>query len=144
MAVAVMVVGRVAGDEGALEGSQGLANMDEGIGARVAGEGLQERAFGNVGSVAITLEESDRFAEQAKFDGMVVEERCYGLIFELGDGGVGPVEDREPGYVGQGHDAARVGLPGHADGYGPLIGEAEFCMWQVEQEPLPFADKRRS
>ena len=31
MAVAVMVVGRVAGDEGPLKGSQGLANMDEGI-----------------------------------------------------------------------------------------------------------------
>ncbi len=31
MTVAVMIVGRVAGDEGPLKGRQGLANMDEGI-----------------------------------------------------------------------------------------------------------------
>jgi len=57
---------------------------------------------------------------------VVVEERGHRLIFELGDGGVGPVEDREPCDVGQGHNAARVGLTGHADGYGPLIGEPEL------------------
>jgi hypothetical protein len=33
MAVAVMVVGRVPGNEGPLKGSEGLANMDEAIGA---------------------------------------------------------------------------------------------------------------
>jgi len=38
MAVAVMVVRRVAGDEGPLKGSQGLANMDEGKWALVARE----------------------------------------------------------------------------------------------------------
>ena len=38
MAVAVMVVGRVAGDEGPLKGSQSLANMDEGKWALVARE----------------------------------------------------------------------------------------------------------
>jgi hypothetical protein len=33
MAVAIVVVGGVAGDEGPLKGSQGFANMNEGIGA---------------------------------------------------------------------------------------------------------------
>jgi len=55
---------------------------------------------------------------------MVVEERGDGLVFELGYVGVGPVEDGEPGYVGERHDAAWVGLAGDADGDGELIGES--------------------
>ena len=46
------------------------------------------------------------------------------MVFELGDVGVGPVEDGEPGYVGEGHDAAWVGLAGDANGDGKLIGES--------------------
>ena len=46
MAVAVMVVGRVAGDEGPLKGSQGLANMDEGIWDLSRRERLWERVSG--------------------------------------------------------------------------------------------------
>ena len=45
------------------------------------------------------------------------------MIFELGDGGVGPVEDGKPGNVGQGHGASGVGLAGDADGHGAQVGE---------------------
>ena len=44
MAVTVVVVGRVAGDESSLKGSQSLANMDEGIRAQVAREGSGKEA----------------------------------------------------------------------------------------------------
>ena len=64
--------------------------------------------------------------DQSQFDGVVVEERSQRLIFELGDGGIGPVEDGKPCNVGQRHHAARVKLTGHPDRHRPLIGEAEL------------------
>jgi len=57
---------------------------------------------------------------------MVVEERSHRLIFELGDVGIGPVEDGKPCDVGQRHHAARVRLTRHPDRHGSLIGEAEL------------------
>ena len=51
VAIAVVVVGAVAGDQGAFEGSEGLADVGEGVGALVAWEGLRkELGVDGVGS----------------------------------------------------------------------------------------------
>jgi len=117
VAVTVVVVGAVAGDQGAFEGSEGFADVVEGVRSLVVWEGLREELdVDRVGG-----DDSQEFVVlllQAKFNWIVVEERGDGLVFELGDGGVGPVEDGEPGDVGEGHDAAGVKLAGDSDGYG--------------------------
>lgn len=123
VAVAEVVVGRVAGDESAFEGGQGFADVDKIIGTGDAGEGLREELLVN----GVGGDDGEEFVAlwvKAEFDGVVVEEWGYGLVFEAGDGGVGPVEDGEPGYIGEGHDTTGVGLAGDADGDGELVGEA--------------------
>jgi len=42
VAIAVSVVGTVAGDQGAFEGGEGLADVGEGVGALVTWEGLRK------------------------------------------------------------------------------------------------------
>ena len=125
MAVAVVVVGAVAGDERAFKGGEGFADVDEGVGTAITWKGFVKELFvGRVGSDG--LKEFVVLGMQAKLDGVVVEERRDGLIFELGDGGIGPVEDSEPGYVGQRHDAACVELAGDSHGYRELVGKTVF------------------
>ena len=123
VAVAVMIVGGVAGDQSSFKGGQGFANVGEVIWSCVAREGLREEAaIDGVGGQ--DFEEWVVLLVETQFDGVVVEERGYRLVFELGDGGVRPVEDSEPGDIGQRHGAAGMGLAGDSDGYGALVGES--------------------
>src|SRR5262245_48282862 len=59
---------------------------------------------------------------------MLAEQRCPGLLLEIFDRGVGPVEGREIADVCQGHGTARMFFPGHSDTDRILIGKAIFPL----------------
>src|SRR5271154_5385011 len=125
MTIAIVIVRRVARDESAFEGSKSLTHIDEGVGTCVAWECLREEPdIDWIGDE--DLQKLVALLVQAQLYGVVIEERSDGLIFELRNGWVGPVEDSEPGYICEWHDAARVRLAGNADGHRKLVGEAVF------------------
>lgn len=65
-------------------------------------------------------------SDETQLNGKLTEQRCEGLLFELFDDGVGPVECMgSVSDIGEAHAAAGMGLACAADGLPFAIGEGQ-------------------